>query len=208
MANGCLEAFAQAPDDDTFAAFIDETSPECACEDHQVSLYCLDPVATNEVLVRLVMDPTHIHVEGEETRLKSSFFNVAATAGASCLRDGRATELEYQTTARLILRQNPATPDGQRRKVYGVVRIPVNRIRAHRIVSDKKLGKDIRAFCVYATATVDCPNHADVLLNGVKRYELTRSKQNRATENLTKEFQHQIVTVHEFKQTADLTEFA
>jgi hypothetical protein len=56
------------------------------------------------------------------------------------------------------------------------------------------MGGDIRAFCVYATGTVDCPNHAEILLNGVKRYKLTRSKQNRTTDNLAKEFQHRIIS--------------
>jgi hypothetical protein len=206
-ADDCLRAFAQAPDDNTFAAFIDEASPECACEQHQISPHCPDPVASHEVLVRLVMDASHIHVDGQGTRLRSSFLNIAATAGASSLRDGRATELEYQTTAKMILEANPTTPDGEKRKVYGVVRIPVDRIRAHRSVLDHKTGKDIRAFCVYATAIAQSPNHADILLNGIKRYNLTRSKQNRITENLTKEFQDQIITVQQFKQMADLTAF-
>jgi hypothetical protein len=58
MPDDCLVAFAQAPDNDNFAAFIDEASPECACEDHQVSPHCADPVTSNEVLVRLVVDPS------------------------------------------------------------------------------------------------------------------------------------------------------
>jgi hypothetical protein len=208
-AHQCLPAFVGAPNDDNFATFIDEVSPECVCEEHQVSEHCPDPVDSNEVLVRLVMDPSHIHDDGSGIRLKSSFFNVAATAGASCLRQGRAAELEYQVTARMILAENPTTPDGQPRKVYGVVMIPVKRLRELRIVLDQKTGEDIRAFCVYATGTADRPNHADVLVHGVRRYEkLTRSKQNRTTDNLAKEFQRQIVPVQQFVPTADLTAFA
>jgi hypothetical protein len=207
-ADQCLPAFVGAPNDENFAAYIDEVSPECVFEDHQVSDYSADPVDSNEVLVRLVMDPSHIHDDGSGIRLKSSFFNVAATAGASCLRHGRATEQEYQTTARMILAENPTTPDGQPRKVYGIVMIPVKRLRELRIVLDQETRENIRAFCVYATGSVDRPNHADVLVHGVKRYaKLTRSKQNRTTENLAKEFQHQIETVQRFAPTADLTAF-
>ena len=93
--------------------------------------------------------------------------------------------------------------------MYGVVKIPVNRLGELRIVLDQKTGENIRAYCVYATGTADRPNHAGVLLHGDKRYsKLTRSKQNRATQSLAREFQHQIISVQEFSQTADLTAFA
>jgi hypothetical protein len=205
----CIAAFQAAPADDTFAAYLDIVSPECACESHQVSVHCVDPVDSGESVVRVVMDPTHIHTEGGSTRLRSAFFNVAATAGASCLRAERATEIEYQITTRMIIENNPTMPDGQPRKVYGVVKIPVETIRTQMIVLDRQKGETTRAFCVYATGTEDRPNHADVTVNGVKRHpKLTRSKQNRVTETLSKQFRNQLITVEQFKLTADLTAFA
>jgi len=201
-----MKAFAQAPADQNFASYIDQISPDCACEPYQVSPHCGESVAPTEILARLVMDPTHIHDDDQGTRLKSSFLNVAATAGASCLRYGRATELEYQLTAQRILAENPTNPDGTPRKVCGVVKIPVEKIRAEQIVIHQSTLAMIRAFCVYATGTEDRPNHADVVMNGVRR--LTRSKQNRAAASLTKHFERQIISVQQFIKTADLTAWA
>jgi hypothetical protein len=203
--DACMVAFAQAPDGDTFASYIDETSPDCACEVHQVSPHCVDAVAPNEVLVRLVMDPTHIHADAQGTRLKSSFFNVAATAGASCLRYGRASDAEYVLTAQRMLEENPTTPDGMPRKVYGVVKIEVEKVREQQITLT---GNTTRAFCVYATGTAECSNHCDVVMNGIKRHNLSRSKQNRAAEKLTQQVERQIISVQDFIDTADLTRWA
>lgn len=203
--DACMAAFAHAPDDDTFASYLDENSPDCACEVHQVSPHCVDAVGPTEILVRLVMDPTHIHTDAQGTRLKSSFFNVAATAGASCLRYDRASEAEYVLTAQRILTENPTTPDGSPRRVYGIVKIEVDKVRQQQIALT---GNNTRAFCVYATGTADRPNHCDVAMNGVKRYNLSRSKQNRVAEQLTKQVERKILAAQQFIGTADLTRWA
>lgn len=205
----CLQDFIQTSRDNEFARNVDRISPDCGCEAHTVSIHCEEPVGDEEVLVRLVMDPIHIHRDSGGTRLQSSFLNVVSTAGASCLRYGRASSGEYQETARLIVSHNPRTPDGRTRKVYGVVKIPVTAIREeHVIVDDKTKQSSIRALCIYATGEPGRPNHADIVANGLSRHNLSRAKQNRVAENVSKKFARDIITVEHFKDTADLAAWA
>jgi len=164
MNDTCIGAFHRRPTNEPFASYIDRISPDCACEAHQVSPHCNKPVTPDETLVRLVVDPIHIVVTPEGTRLQSSFLNIACTSGASCLRDS-AAESEYQETAKLIISHNPTTADGKPRKIYGVAKIPAALVQNQRMAVTQQ--RSIRSFCVYATGEEKRPHHADIVVNGI-----------------------------------------
>jgi hypothetical protein len=108
------------------------------------------------------------------------------------------------TLASRFIANNPQTPDGRPRKVYGVVKIPIETIRSESILLEGRDRTPLRALCVYATGEADRPSHADILLNGLSRHDLSRSKQNRVAENLSKKIARNILTVQEFTEVADL----
>jgi len=188
----CVEIFTSKLDEGANRAeLIDGACPDCKCEPHRVSVHCGEPVDDRETLVRLVIDPIHIHHEEGSVRLRSTFFQSAGYDGASCLREDRAAREEHERTKALLLGSNPTEPDGTQRRVYGVVRMSVKKIREQTadIQIDKKTMQNIRAYCVYATGEADRPNHADIFVNGVTQLKISKAKRNRINEYLAKMFE-------------------
>jgi hypothetical protein len=206
--SACLSTFASLPEDNSRAAAVDVAHPDCACERHQVSEHSSVPVSAEETLVRLVMNPDHVHTENGITRLRSSFFSDAKTAGASCIRKDHASPDEYILTINKILAERPTAPTGEPRKIYGVVVMPVSELKAiqHNLSTSEKSPDLAIALCVYATAEADRPNHADVMVNHLGT--ISGSKANRALTTLSKKSQEFFKTPEEFKSIVDLTAWA
>ncbi len=119
--------------------------------------------------------------------------------------------VEYEAALNELITQKPISADGTKKKLYGVVLIPVATAKSvqHKI-EVKEGGKTEvythRAFGVYATGLEKRPNHSDLMVN--MRSQIKKSKANKAGENLTKLVQPNLMTVEEFKETVDLSRWA
>ena len=189
----CLDVFQNGPQDVSRVKFIDAERPECVCEAEKVSPYS-DPVRPDEMLVRLVVDPIHIHYENGVARLRNSFFSDSSSVGSSCLRKEYARRDEYEATIEAMLKSSPKASDGSARKLYGVVLVAVADVKKimHEIEvkvdpasnSASVTKQEIQGFCVYGTGEQDRPSHTDIMVNGVNR--VSNSKARRAQARLTK----------------------
>lgn len=204
----CRDTFTSAPTDHSRARAIDAACPECQCEAHQVSEHTPKPVAPEEVLVRLVLDPDHIQYDNGKPRLKSSFFSDASSVGSSCLRKGLAHADEYKKTITAILDRAPTDRDGKPRKLYGIVQVPVAEIKKiqHKFELEDKSIETAIAFCVYATGEADRPHHSDVMVNRVAT--ITTSKARRAEKDLAAIAGNTLITADDFRPVVDLTQWA
>ena len=204
----CIELFESAPEDKTRVEYIDKNAPECTCENQQVSKYCNEPVASDEVLVRLVMDPTHTEGDGDSKRVTSALFSDAATFGSSCLRRVRATAEEYHETIQEMLRERSKASDGTLKALYGIVLVPVDKLKElmHEIEAKDKSVEKSTAFCVYATGLDKRPNHADIMTN--KMPSIPKSKANRAVKNLMKAVSENFLSPAEFAAEIDLSRWS
>jgi len=188
----CIEVFSSAPDTAERARYINEHAQDCSCEGQIVSPHCADPIGPGEILIRAVVDDTHIVREDGSVRLRSSFMSDAVFFGASCMRHCRATKEELRLTAEEILRNATLKEDGTPKTIIGYVLLSVNAIKSARITQAQKVSNQpatqvsADAFGIYATGLIDRPNHSDIFINdcsnGVK---FTRSAQNRSVRDLS-----------------------
>lgn len=201
----CVRLFSDAPEDQTRAKAIDAAAPDCQCELRQVSPHRTDPVRLEEILVRLVMDPTHTETENEITRVTTALFSDASSFGSSCLRVESASPEEYHRTVEAIIKERPKASDGTLKSLFGVVLLPISELKKiqHDIeLADKSVEKHV-AFGVYATALEDRPSHADVMVN--RAASISKSKANRATINLAKAVKDKYIKLEDFISRIDLT---
>lgn len=200
----CLRLFATAPEDHSRATTIDIAAPNCQCESQQVSPHCPNPIQLNEILIRLVMDPTHTETEANGTRVTTALFSDAASFGSSCLRELSAKPEEYHRTVAAIIEDRPKANDGTLKSVFGVVIVPVNELKKiyHEIEIANKQTEKFVAFGAYATALEDRPSHADIMVNRVSN--ISKSKANRATINLAKALRQNFLSITAFADRVDL----
>jgi hypothetical protein len=191
--SNCIEIFANAPETADRAQYINDQAPDCGCEGQVVSPHCADPIDPSEVLVRIVIDDTHIVREDDgSVRLRSSFMSDAMSFGASCMRRGRATKDELLLTVDEVLTNSSLKADGTPKGILGYVLLSVNVIKSVRITQAQKVpnqpAKEVSAdaFGVYATGLTEIPNHSDIFINGFSNgIRYTRSAQNRSVRDLS-----------------------
>lgn len=204
----CVELFEKAPSDSTRVKVIDAAAPDCQCELRQVSPHRPDPVQPDEVLVRLVLDPTHTETDNNVTRFTTALFSDAYSFGSSCLRNASALPEEYHRTVEAIVKDRPKANDGTLKSLFGVVLVPVSELKKiqHDIeLPNKSIEKHV-AFGVYATALEDRPSHADIMVN--RAATISKSKANRATINLAKALQDNFISLSDLKDKIDLSHWS
>ncbi len=169
----CAAVFESAPDDDTFVAYICEKAPDCCCEVSSVSAFSNQAVGSDETLVRLVVDDTHIkRAEDGTVVLRESFLSDLSTYGSSTLRLGRATVAEFKHQVNSILEAGRFKADGTPREIIGYVRISVEAVRKLQVKQKKdEAGNEplTRACAAYDTGLEEAPNHADLMLNSYQK---------------------------------------
>ena len=123
--------------------------PACACEDDTLSEHSPGVVGAEEVIVRMVCVPMHVH----KTRLEvlASFFSHAVTRGLSVQRMDIASDNELLACVEGFLQAD------EKRVWLGYVEASVSSIRDLRLLDD-----GAQSFCVADAALSDNQAHAEV----------------------------------------------
>lgn len=88
----CAEINTTSEDSEDRVGLIADISPDCGCEQHQMSEHSPCPVSDEETIVRMVCVPMHVHKKKAE--LLPNFFNHAFTRGMSAQRLDASTDDE------------------------------------------------------------------------------------------------------------------
>jgi hypothetical protein len=142
----CQKAFSEAADSDTPVERIFSSSPQCACEQFQVSAHSPRPVGDDETITRFVFSEMHTTRQGQ---LKSNFFSHAETKGCSSQRDELSTDNEMAG----LVKHYMDKPDTA---WIGSVSARAKMIR------DLRFQSGDRAVCVYDTGLADNPAHSEL----------------------------------------------
>lgn len=132
-------------------------SIQVAWEDESASSYSPGVVQNAEVLARQIVDPTHFdRVTGT---IKPTFFDDAASIGASC---HRLNYIDYQTiqkmTEQRVAQANQNPPSTGPRTAIGYASVTAKEVRSIRPGSNPNR----RGSAVYDTAKSDDNSHADI----------------------------------------------
>lgn len=128
-----------------------KAAPGCRCELHKTSPFSPQPVAADETLVRMVIDP--MFVSNKAAEVKPNFFGHAFSKGLSVQRLEIAEVGELKTLVTAFL------ADAEDRAWVGYVSAPVHAIR--NLTNDDQ-DEPERLFCVYDTSEKSNPAHAEV----------------------------------------------
>lgn len=135
------------------AARLDEARPDCQCQVHSVSEFSSGPVDENEVLIRLLVSPQHMH---RKTLLpRASALTDAERSGLSTFREKQATREQIRGVAEALVMR--ARSRDQKAGIFGVLRLNCGVVRAFRGDSDP-----IGSYCVYDTGLRETPSHAEI----------------------------------------------
>jgi hypothetical protein len=172
----------------TLAARVDAAAQRCACETCSVSPYSPGPVRPNEQLIRFVVDPLHV----PNGQIASTLFSDAETTGSSVFRAEETPNRVLLAEATKVV-QRSASKTGQPRKIIGVIEAPCEIFQLTGYADEG----NVRAFCVYDTARVNCVGHGDVLAAlGIHR---SKSARGRAREKLRHKLLSYFIPVDQFR---------
>ena len=160
----CRVAFLHTPASER-AARVDAAAPNCGCEMHQAAKSSPGPVSDEEVLHLIISDP--------QSLLPTGYLNPAIATqidrgGMSTLRE-KATDDEFIKTIEELRARSAGK--GEERFFHGVLVFNTGAVR-------HDCGK--RFLCVYDTALVDKPNHADVMAPVLEGSKSAKTRAERA----------------------------
>ncbi len=135
------------------AVRLDEAQPACRCEAVSVSKHSPGIVVDSEILIRILVAPQHM---GGKGRPRAAALSDSERLGLSVLRQDHAKDNEIRSVAeRLIARAR--TNHNHKAGVFGVLLIECIIVRQL-----TRIEQEDCCYCVYDTALVDNPGHAEI----------------------------------------------
>lgn len=155
--NDCKATFALL-DGDTVKSFeraleLDQREPLCRCQTYSVSAYSKGPVTDDEVLIRLLVAPQHMHKKGGP---KAGALSEAESHGLSLLRESAASDKDIRDLAESLV-SRARERNGASAGLFGVLRMSCSTIRTFCAPDEEK-----PCYCVYDTSRQDLTCHAEV----------------------------------------------
>jgi len=151
---------------------INQAAPDCICEKYRMSQFSPNTVDNSENLARFIFSPIHVDRKG---RIKPSIFSQIFTTGCSIQRDGIATSNELIDFTQKFL-------SGDDNRLWkGVLIAKSETVR--KIVNSLKN----QAICVYDTAEMDNPAHAEMMIS----YNIAETDRAELTARLYEVFDNQ-----------------
>ncbi len=150
----CADTFATIGPDDfegDRAAYVDERHCLCQCEACSVSRFSPGPVASEELLIRLVIAPQHVN---RKKLPKAGVLSDAERNGLSMLR-ATATDAEIVQSATGLV-QRARERNGPTAGVFGVLHLRCETIRSFCMETEVT-----PCYCVYDTALEASLSHAE-----------------------------------------------
>jgi hypothetical protein len=131
---------------------IDRAHPNCRCQDFSVSKHSIGRVDDDEVVARILVAPQHMDKKG---RPRAGALSDAERNGLSLFRENHAKDHEIRRVAEgLVARARQS--QGDKAGVFGVLLMQCGIIRAFQREGESP------CYCLYDTALVDSPGHAEV----------------------------------------------
>lgn len=131
---------------------LDQREPLCRCQKHSVSEHSKGPVADNEVLIRLLVAPQHMHKKGGP---KAGALSDAESHGLSLLREDTASDKDIRDLAEFLV-SRARKNNGEKAGLFGVLRMSCATIREFCAPDEDK-----PCYCVYDTGLKDRTCHAE-----------------------------------------------
>jgi hypothetical protein len=154
------------------AKHIDESRPGCQCESHSVSQFSPGQVLDDELLVRLLVAPSHMDRKGNP---RASALTQAESGGMSMFRDKYASDAIIREKA-INLVDKGRLQHGTKAGIGGVLLLRTEIVRG--FVCSRETD---RSYCVYDTAARLDESHAeafqrvtvgDIIVHEERRKEL------------------------------------
>lgn len=153
----CRTTFAaiEAEDPDASRALrLDRQQPNCCCQVHSVSQYSSGCVGDEEILVRILISPQHMHKKRREPA--AAAISAAELSGLSVFRDAQATDEQIRKVAEGLIAGAKAA-NNPKVGVFGVLKFLCHKPRRLIIV-----GETEECYGVYDTALPDNPSHSEI----------------------------------------------
>lgn len=136
------------------AQHLDEQHPLCSCQPHCVSEYSIGPVQDDEILIRVLISPQHMHKKRVEPLPAS--ISSAELGGLSVFREAQATDIQIRRVAEglvALAKQSGNAKAG----VFGVLRFSCGVPRHMVIPLEARPG-----YGVYDTGLRENASHSEV----------------------------------------------
>lgn len=144
----CIGINADTHDAKNRVELINQSSLDCSCENFRMSHHSPFTVDDSELVSRFVFSPIHLNRKGE---LKPSLFTHVESSGCSVQRESIASPAEILDFVSTFL-----SGDSER-KWHGVAQAKCGDIRKINVTNSDK-----RNLCVYDTAEINNPAHAEI----------------------------------------------
>ena len=153
MQDACRAVFGSGATGKDLQDAIHASFPEGECEECSISEHSHGPVADDEILTKLIVDPIHI----DKGVVSPAAFTDAYSLDLSLFREELATDKEIQLAIDQIKNTGWGKESPQSRSIVAVMHASAESIRALRL--DNPSGPMCR---IYDTGEADKPAHASV----------------------------------------------
>ncbi len=133
---------------------LDEAQPSCRCEAVSVSKYSPGTVQNNEVLIRILVAPQHMHKKRSQPTAAS--LSDSERKGLSVIRHGFIKDEIIKAVAEGLV-ERARSSNNDKAGVFGVLLLECETVRQF-----ARSEQEGRCYCVYDTGEPENPGHAEI----------------------------------------------